>query len=153
MRIVLALAAIVAVVGISLGIIDYVVKKSNPPASTDSAAVDRSNNSDTAAAQKKDTTAKARQGRVSATQGKTPAQQASADEKPLISEDFADNVGAQAAQDEVEAGMDRNNRVRNIVRPALPSKQCLPLPNGTKAGDVDAFYYKDWAKEYSCLIP
>ena len=152
MRIVLALVAIAAVVAISLGIIDYVLKKSNSPASTGTEAVDRSNNSDTTPAQKKDITVKTRQARISATQGKTPAPQASADEKQLISEDFADNVGAQAAQDEVEAGMDRNNRVRNIVRPALPSKQCLPLPNGTKAGDVDALYYNDWAREYSCVF-
>jgi hypothetical protein len=76
-------------------------------------------------------------------------------ELPVISEEFDDTVRERpkAAHDEVEAAMGRDNRVRNSVRPALPQAPCLPLPNGTKLGDVDAAYYKHWAREYSCLIP
>jgi hypothetical protein len=71
-----------------------------------------------------------------------------------MSEEFADTVREQpnTAHDEVQATVGPNNRVPNSARPALEAL-CLPLPNGTKLGDVDAFYYKHWAREYSCLIP
>jgi hypothetical protein len=34
-------------------------------------------------------------------------------------------------------------------RKAVPAR-CSPLPNSTKADDVDAPYYQNWAREYGC---
>jgi hypothetical protein len=42
----------------------------------------------------------------------------------------------------------RNNRVRNDMIASPASSGCLPLPNLTEPGDVDAHYYDNWAGEY-----
>jgi hypothetical protein len=38
--------------------------------------------------------------------------------------------------------------VKSPSKAAKP--RCSPLPNSTKAEDVDAPYYKNWAREYGC---
>lgn len=156
-RFLVALIGIVAVVAISVGIKDYVKQqgKAKPPASTSTPTVVDSN---AITVPKQTTSAKTRQARMSATEANAPATaQAAADEilEKRLNKEFADTVreNPKAAHDELEAAMDRNNRVRNTARPALLPAQCLPLPNGTKLRDVDATYYKNWAREYSCLIP
>jgi hypothetical protein len=45
--------------------------------------------------------------------------------------------------------MKRNNRVPNKFHTIT---DCVPLPNLTKPRDVDAAYYQNWAREYSCLF-
>ena len=40
--------------------------------------------------------------------------------------------------------------VDNDVNAILSSPACVPLPNSTKPGDVDAPYYQNWAREYGC---
>ena len=151
-RLLLALTVITAIGAISLGIKDYVQqhKEAKPPASTSSPTDVHSN---AITAQKKTTSAKTRNTRMSATEANAATPQAAAADTELavISEDDTVRERPKAAHDEVEAAMDRNNRVRNTARPAAAA--CLPLPNWTKLTDVDAAYYKNWAREYSCLIP
>ena len=154
-RLLVAITGIVVALSIYIGITDYLKpqKESKHPASgstpstIDSKAISVVRNS---------TSAKTRRARMSATEANAPAtaQDAADDmEKPLISEEFAkagakkvviDSVSntlrAQGAHDEVEAA-------------ALSPAQCVPLPNGTKPENVDAAYYKNWAKGYSCPIP
>jgi hypothetical protein len=38
--------------------------------------------------------------------------------------------------------------VKSPIKTAKP--RCSPLPNSTKPEDVDAPYYKNWAREYGC---
>jgi hypothetical protein len=146
-----ALAAVIAVVAIFVGIKDYIEQqKEKPAASTSTRMVVASK---TITVPKNTTSAKTGRSRMSANKAVAPATaQAGADnmEKPLISEEFAkasaepgaDNntIRAQTAHDKVEAA-------------TLSTAQCLPLPNGTKPGNVDEGYYKNWAREYLCLIP
>jgi hypothetical protein len=40
-----------------------------------------------------------------------------------------------------------------IVKARFSEPQCVPLPNSVVPGDVDAPYYENWAKEYSCHLP
>ncbi|MBV9341977.1 MAG: hypothetical protein JO159_13965 [Acidobacteria bacterium] len=150
----LAITGLVAVGAISLGIKDYIQQKNaRPPVSTSTPAVVPSKNIN---GRKKPTLSKMRQTKTSGSEASTSATaEAAADDiqNPLISAEFAGAAKNQPGHDEVEAAMDRNSRVRNNARPGSLPMKCLPLPNGTKPGDVDAGYYKDWAKEYSCVIP
>jgi type IV secretory pathway VirB10-like protein len=145
-----ALTIIVTIVAISLGIKDYVErqKKAEPPASTSTPTETHSN---ARTRPRKTTSANAIPARMSATEANAPATaEGAADdiERPVISDQ------SQAAHDEeVEAPMDRNGRVRNeLDTTAVPaSSACLPLPNLTKPGDVDTAYYENWAREYCGL--
>ena len=154
----LVLTAIVAIVAIFLGVKNYVEpRKATPPASTSTPVVEHSK---VVTRTKKTTSAKAERTRVSATDANASA--ATDDtEKSLIgayagakakaaTENGADALSAQAGDDEVEAAMDGSIRVGNegerIGGPAF--SECLPLPNGTLPGDVDAPYYFRWAGEY-----
>lgn len=164
-RIALALAGVVAVGIISLGIKDYVQQKKSQSESTSAPTVAYAN---TKTAGKKTTSASAkiRRARGSATEANAAAvEQAAAEnmENSLTSEEFpragaktmrvmgsAPNTErAQAAYQEVEAAMDGDNPVR---REFHGIKSCVPLPNGTRPRDPDATYYQNWAREYSCLF-
>ena len=48
-----------------------------------------------------------------------------------------------------DGGMTRQPEPVAIQIKAGPAR-CLPLPNSTKPGDVDALYYQNWAREYGC---
>jgi hypothetical protein len=50
------------------------------------------------------------------------------------------------SDDDVKGG--QPEAVKSPVKAAKP--RCSPLPNSTKAEDVDAPYYKNWAREYGC---
>jgi hypothetical protein len=155
-RSLLALAAIVALVTISVGIRDYLQEKQAKPPAT--ATIVQSN---PITVPKKTTSAKARGARMSATEANVPATtQAAADdmEKPSAKDNPANAVITQVSHGGGEAE-DQTNRARNeldtkIAAPALSASvpHCLPLPNATNPRDVDAPYYKNWAKEYSCGI-
>ena len=167
-RPVAVLTAIVAIVVISLGIKDYVEQqKAKPSSSKSTSTVTRTS---PIARQKTTTSTKARQAHGSAIGARAPvtAQAAAAEtEKPLISEEFSKPgtkaialmgqghgaATAQAANDEPGAKIHPKDGVGNELdaptRPALSS--CLPLPNGTEPGDVDAPYYEVWAREYCGL--
>ena len=51
-----------------------------------------------------------------------------------------------ASDDDVKSG--QPEAVKSPVKTTKP--RCSPLPNSTKAEDVDAPYYKNWAREYGC---
>ena len=162
-RFALVLTGIVAIAALFFGIKDYEeqAKQTNQPTSATRTVV----GSDTTTQQKKTTSAKTRQPRTSATDA--PASSGSATdslEKSLIRQesskseasaivamDSARNAGKdQGASRELEAAIDEGNRGGHegstIPNPASPT--CLPLPNGTELGDVDAPYYDNWAGEY-----
>jgi hypothetical protein len=162
-RPVVALAAIVAIVVVALGIKDYVGQQNaNSPAGAATPTVEHTK---AITRPKKTTTSgKVERTRMSATEA-TAAEtsQAVADEmeKPLVGEESSDagaklmenrpnTLTAQAAQDEAEPAIDRDSGVPNardtIAKPG--SSACLPLPNGTQPQDVDGPYYLGWAKEY-----
>ena len=142
----IALTAVVVVMAIFVGIKDYVQgDQAKPLASTPTAV-----QSNALSLPRKTTSAKTKPTRISAAELNVPT---TATAKTTVENDNAPKtLGAQAAHDEVEPAMDRNNRVRNELDSniALSPPDCLPLPNGTKLEDVDAPYYKNWAKEYSC---
>jgi hypothetical protein len=64
-------------------------------------------------------------------------------------EEFLGGKGPMSTRDDEEAAMEQNTGVRKKLD---MTKCCMPLPNLTKPGDVDATYYGNWAREYSCLI-
>ena len=175
-RLLLALAVIVAIGAVSLGIRDYVRKKkeAEPPTSTSTPTGVHSN---ALTVPTKTTAANTRRSRMSATEADTSATAlpvADDMEKPLSSEEFAkaggkainaidnapNNVRARAAHDELAAAMGRKNRVCDELNTITASEtarpvvalQSLPLPNLTKPGDVDAAYYQNWAREYCEFI-
>jgi hypothetical protein len=160
-RWVVALTLIVAVFAISLGIKDYVEhKKAAPPESAptvaDASAVNHP---------KKTTSSKARRAQLSATTANARGTaQGGADGmgKALIADESAQAnrntllmMGAggpntlrdQATKDEADATVDGNFRALNQLD-ATATSGCLPLPNLTKPGDVDAPYYENWARTY-----
>lgn len=55
----------------------------------------------------------------------------------------------------VETAYDQPKRervqgARNQLDASRSVRTCAPLPNSTKAGDVDVLYYQNWANEYGC---
>jgi len=163
-RFVLVLTGIVAIAALCLGIKDHFEqeKNSNDPASGTPTLV----RSDATTKQKKIPSAKTRQQRLSAAEGTAPAESqgltndlekslirqesAKSEAKPIVAMDHGSNgAKVKGAQRELEA-TDETNRLgheRNTnPNSALPT--CLPLPNGTELGDVDAPYYGNWAGEY-----
>jgi hypothetical protein len=71
--------------------------------------------------------------------------QASAHAKLGVGND--QDAGANAESE--KAGEIRNRKQQGSREfDASLSPECLPLPNMTKPGDVDAPYYENWAKEY-----
>jgi len=151
-RLLVTLTGIVVALAIYFGINDYLKpqKESKHPASAstpstiDSKAISVVRNS---------TSANTRRARISATEANAPAmaQDAADDmEKPLISEEFAKAGVKKVVIDSVSNTL-RAQGAHEAA--ALSTAQCVPLPNGTKSENVDAAYYKNWAKEYSCLIP
>ena len=155
----LALAGIVALVAICVGIKDYVQRKdADSQASALTSAVV---NPAPVARHKKTTSAKTKQTRGPANELSSRSDTslaANGTEKPLVSAEFATlsgneasllGSGPEAASDQAEAAaMDEDYRVRNHSAVFPGSSACLPLPNLTQPGDVDAPYYENWAKEY-----
>jgi hypothetical protein len=145
-RLLVVITGIVAVLATVVGVRDYVGRKetAKPPASASSTTVAQSI---PGTVRRKTASAKTRRARMSATEANTPAGLAATDtEKPIISEESAKhdvvhdtpkNVRVQLAHYEVNAAL---------------LLACLPLPNSTKPGDVDATYYQDWAREYGCRV-
>jgi cytoskeletal protein RodZ len=155
-----ALAGIIAIVVICVGIKDLVQEKKAKSSADTSAATVGSN---TTTNPKKSASTKTRNARTSSARANARrSAQAAADnaERTLISEEFAkigpkakvviDNgLNTMSTRNDEEAAMDGNSRVRKDLD---MTKACLPLPNLTKPGDVDEPYYRNWAREYSCLI-
>jgi hypothetical protein len=159
-RIMLVLTGIVALLAISVAIRDYIHKDTQPPASTSTA-----NLVDTPKPVQKKTSSAKKPARVSAREANAltttdPAvdsftamalSPAMADSWPTSA---SSTVSAQVVQDEAEAAINGNDRVRNefttFAAETASARQCVPLPNVTKPEDVDAGYYQNWAREYLC---
>jgi hypothetical protein len=172
-RLLLALTLLVAAIVFFFGIKDYFQQKNPKPVTSPSTPDVVVPN--TVDVQKKTTSLKTRRARISATEADAHGgTQAAADDtvKPLIRKDSA-NSGAKeivannsalnpvtAAHDDQETAMGSNNNgVRGELQPMKASKgslpdlsapKCVPLPNVTSPADVDAPYYQNWAREYSC---
>ena len=160
-----ALTAIVAIVAIGLGIKDYVGQQNlSAPAGAATPAVEHTK---AITRPKKSTSGKTERTRTSATEAaaeETAQAATAADEmqKPVMSVGSADPDGkqtiamenqpntlsAEAARDERETAIGLDNRAPNETIAGPGSSACLPLPNGTLPGDVDADYYFGWATEY-----
>jgi hypothetical protein len=144
----ITLAGIIAIVVICVGIKDYVQgKKAKSEATTSTATAVDSNGKSVA---KKTASAKISQARMSPTEAKSPATaQAAANsvEKQLNEELAKANSKSIIVMDgsHHELGAAKNHRTRNDLE---TTTTCLPLPNLTKLGDVDAPYYLNWAREY-----
>lgn len=180
-RFLILLAGIVAIAAMSVGIKDYLQEKEAKPATTSTPAVAHSNTTrirkKTASGKTRQARMSATHANASATEQAAADNNTAANnsEKPLTSEEFlkaggnavlvidnARNTGrTQSARDEADAATERTNRAREELNtlaacetatPGLCATKCLPLPNLTKPGDVDAFYYENWAREYSCLF-
>jgi hypothetical protein len=159
-RWVIALTLIVAVVAISLGIKDYFEhKKAAPPESTETVA-----DSNAVKRPKKTTSAKTRRAHLSATAVSVRGtEQAGADgmQKALAADESAEanrntllmmaasgsNTLGDPATNDADATVGGNFRARNQLDASF-TPGCLPLPNLTKPGDVDAPYYENWARAY-----
>src|SRR5579864_4960701 len=159
-RFMLVLAAIVAIVAISVGIRDHAKPQEiKVPTITSTPTLADSN------LRKKSTSAKTRRRPTPATEGndrttsgppqviwKSPFTKAGA--KATGVNDAPNTLRAQAANDEREAALGRGNRVNELdpKTAKLPASdpKCVPLPNLTGTGDVDAYYYQNWAREYWC---
>ena len=161
----LALTAIVAIAAISVGIKDHLQQKN----ATSETSIFTPNDVSPKAARghKKATSAKIRRLPTSAIEKSASATALIAGDDlttGFVSKEFARTganptivigndtrtVAAQAALDEAELAGDPDNRSHEeLPSLALPgSSACLPLPNLTKPGDVDAPYYENWAREY-----
>ena len=169
-RIVLVLTAIVALVAIFLGVKDYVQprRETRTSASTTATTVTQPAIKD---AHKKNALAGTRRKRTSGSDvTPTAADQAAEDESGsllaptpanstlLVVKDNALHA-APAAGDGEQAAMEADGSVQKKVNPKIAkpariavSPECLPLPNMTGPGDVDAPYYRNWAREYSCQL-
>jgi hypothetical protein len=149
-RFLLVLTAIVAIVAISVGIRDYgkQQKETKSPATGTPSVVDSK-------VQRQSNSAKTKRARTprSAADG-TDAADAGAN-AIFVNKNAANTVRVQGAHSEDALMDDQNNPLGNKLdgktgNPALSTKHCVPLPNVTKPEDVDAPYYKNWAREYWC---
>lgn len=159
----LVLTGIIALVAICVGIKDYVEQKNATAAATTPVVAD----ANATTRRNKATSAKAIRARLSVNASPTAQVAAYNMDSTLMSEEFANTrtngifepgnglntLIGQAARDELEAATDPDNRVRNELHSfAAPGASgCLPLPNLTKPGDVDAPYYENWARTYCGL--
>jgi hypothetical protein len=164
-RFMLVLAAIVAIVAISVGIRDHAKQQeTKAPASTstptlaDSNLRKKSTSAKTRGARKPASEEPASEGNDSTTSGppqaiwKSPFTKAGAEATGV--NDAPNTLRAQAANDEREAALGRGNRGNELgpktTKPPVSDPNCLPLPNLTGTRDVDAYYYQNWAREYWC---
>jgi hypothetical protein len=160
----LVLTAIVAAIALFVGIRDYLDQKKEAKLPTTAPVVEQSNGK--AHSNKKTASAKTRRARISSSETNASASgQASAEQlKKQLARDEVFNADANAvivldtrlsaaqaktARDGSDAAMDRDNREqREFETIVAPGSACLPLPNLTQPGDVDAPYYQNWAREY-----
>jgi hypothetical protein len=164
-RSLLALTIIVVIVALYVGIKDYVQQRNAPPQVSTSTPTVVDSSAKTV--EKKITPAKTRRTPVRATERHAAATAApDASEQSRINDESSSAVPDQvvndnepntvmAADDAEEAAMGQDNRVRNKLDgktavSQLTAPQCVPLPNVTNPEDVDAHYYRNWAREYWC---
>ena len=147
-RILVVLTGLVAILALYVGITDYVHRRKDAvPATGESAStVVRSS-----AATVRKKIAKARRARTPATEliDAVPRLAAQGDDtdtgKQIVGEALGVALYDAPKAHHVQPAFDRFDGT-------LTSAACVPLPNSTKPGDVDATYYQNWAKEYGCKL-
>lgn len=171
-RPVLALAAIVALVVVSIAIKDYFQKPKEAQSVASTSPSDAQSNAKAAA--KKINSTKHRRVRTSAlAENSVNTAYPAADdiEKPAIDRQSvgADNAGStlnqyaenaaadQASHADTDAAVEGHTRPGDVVKAKLvkfvfSAPKCVPLPNLVMRQDVDAPYYENWAREYSCQL-
>jgi len=164
----LALAGIVVLAAAFIGVKDYFQKpRETQPTASASPLVAQSNPTTVA---KKAGSTKLRRARISSAgnAANTPGFAADNTENSSTSEesgeagsetsnDYAQRTLAQAARDGADAAMEGQTRQggeidARMVRLLFSPPKCVPLPNLVISGDVDAPYYENWAREYSCRL-
>lgn len=161
----LVLAGIVVLAAVFVGVKDYFQKpRETQPTASASPSVTPSNTTTVA---KKAGSTKLRRVRISSTGNAANTSDSAADDiegrssskesgeaGSETSDDYAQSTVAQAARDGAEAAMERQGDEINakIVRLLFSPPKCVPLPNLVINGDVDAPYYENWAREYSCRL-
>jgi hypothetical protein len=172
-RIVLVLTATVAIAAIVLGVKDYFQPRAETKssASTTAATVAQPDAKDVHNKNKKNALADARRKRTSGSEVKSAAAgQAAEDEsESLLAPTVANSTllvvkdnalhAMPTAGDGEQATTDTDGSLQKKVnsKSAKPttitvSPECMPLPNMTGPEDVDAQYYRNWAREYSCQL-
>jgi hypothetical protein len=169
-RIVVVLTAIVAFFAIFLGVKDYFQPRTETKTSASTTAATAAQ-PDAKDAHKKNALAGTRRKRSSGKDVKpVAADQAGEDESEsllaptvanstlLVVKDNALHAAPGAGNGE-QAAMNADDGVQKKLNPKVGkpttiavSPECLPLPNMTGPGDVDAPYYRNWAREYSCQL-
>ena len=147
-RILVVLTGLVAILALYVGITDYAHRKKDAaPATSESAStVVRSG-----ATSVRKKVAKARRARTPATESidaasGVPAEgDGTAAGKQIVGEAVGVALYDAPKAHHVQPVFDRFDGT-------LTSAACVPLPNSTKPGDVDATYYQNWAKEYGCKL-
>ncbi len=146
-RILVVLTGLVAVIALYVGITDYLHRRKDaaPPSSESASTVVPSS-----AATVRKKIAKSRQARTLATESidavPVPAQgDDTGTGKQIVGEAFGAVLYDAPKAHQVQPAFDRFDGT-------LTSAACVPLPNSTKPGDVDATYYQNWAKEYGCKL-
>lgn len=175
-RIVVVLTVIVAFFAIFLGVKDYFQPRRETKTSA-STTVATATHPDAKDVHKKNAVGSARQKRISGS-GLKPvaASQTAADESGSLLAPASANSTLLVVKDNAlhampagmmdgaaggdeQAPMDSDDRApkKAGAKAGKPttiavSPECLPLPNMTGPGDVDAQYYRNWAREYSCQL-
>jgi len=159
-RPVVALTTVVAIVAIALGVKDYVEQqKANAVAGQDAPSVTHAK---AVTRPKKATSARTERSRMSAAEETSAAAGETAEGKSLILSEESGDAGAnraivmgykpntltQAARREREAATDQDQGAPEERGTRVKPATCMPLPNGTQPGDIDAPYYFGWATEY-----
>ena len=179
-RTLLVITIIVAVAAVFLGVRDYFGRKRDvTPAATAPASTAVDSNS-VAAQKKKTTSARTRRARVSSSKtdagsnaataacgpgrGLTNEEVAKADANAIVANDDSSKTALPRAAHQNPGRTVLAQRPSDSARKAaspevsddevegiLSHTDCVPLPNLTQPGDVDAPYYQNWAREYGCL--
>jgi len=153
-RSLVVITAVIAILAAFVGVRDYMGRKetAKPLASASSTTAVQSNSG---TAKKKTASAKTRRTRGASAEANAATGPASADvQKATIGENSVKSDVVRGASASMIPDKSTNTRAQladNDVNAAF-SLACLPLPNSTKPGDVDANYYQDWAKEYGCRL-
>jgi hypothetical protein len=164
-RLALAFAGIVAIIVIALVIKDYVQqqKRASPPGAVSAKTVANAKTKDRFnKGRSTGTSPKVKRARLSTptANAKQPGQD---EEKQPINAEFAGTGATTMTSSEDDTNAVRTHTAKRIIQSlnhdnglrneldmfAGPgSSTCLPLPNRTELGDVDAHYYDNWAGEY-----
>lgn len=161
----LVLTAIVAAVALFIGVRDYLDQKKEAKLPTTTPTVEQENVK-AHSNNKKTASAKGRRAHISSSEinraeraANSPDQlrkQMARDEVFNADENAVIVLDTRLSASQAQSGRGRSGSGQNRDRQGqgdfetvfAPGSACMPLPNLTKPGDVDAPYYQNWAREY-----